>query len=290
MEVTDTVGLLSRKQVTPKLRVALYRPDPVMEAYFTALAQSAERVGVRISALSIPEDDGRKLTDVVKVWSANPDVHGIMISTPPRWEAHIQPAVDLIPPSKDVDGLNPVSLGRMLAGQPSFAPTETQAVLEILRHHKVPIPLSRVTILGRATRSDLALSMLLARDHATVTVCHTDTEPPPADDLDVDSAPVDVNAVSPLEYARYADIVIVNNELPRSVGADDVLPDAVVIDMARRDATGAIHANVRFEEVGAVAKVTPVPQGVALVQSALRIRNIASAALGRSEQAVGGSR
>ena len=210
-----------------------------------------------------PADDA-SATDVrsaVARLSADDTVHGIIVQTP------LPPGVDFvgiaeaIAPEKDVDGANPVSLGRLTAGLPAFAPATAAAVLRLLDDHGVELAGRRAVVVGRSLVVGKPAAMLLLARDATVTICHSRTK--------------DLAA-----RTSEADVLVAAVGRPRMLGAEHVGPGAVVIDVGTTpDENGNLVGDVDAEAVmGQAGAVTPVPGGVGPVTTALLLHNTVTAA------------
>ena len=172
-----------------------------------------------------------------------------------------------IPVTKDVNGANPASLGGLAAGLPGvFAPATAAAVLEILRHERIPLSGRRAVVVGRSTVVGKPAALLLLAGHATVTIAHSRT--------------VDLPAV-----CQEADILVVAAGHPKLIGADHVRPGAVVIDVGTTPTEtaegtgGGLAGDVDAAAVTGIASVlTPVPGGVGPVTTAVLMQHTLAAA------------
>ena len=165
-----------------------------------------------------------------------------------------------IDPAKDVDGANPVSLGRLMTGLPAFAPATAEAVLALLDLHEVALSGRRAVVVGRsAVVGKPVAQLLLARD-ATVTVCHSRT--------------VDLAAVT-----ATAEVLVVAAGRAGLVGPDFVAPGAVVVDVGTNaTADGGLAGDVDPAVAEVAGALSPVPGGVGPVTTALLLRHVVSAA------------
>jgi methylenetetrahydrofolate dehydrogenase (NADP+)/methenyltetrahydrofolate cyclohydrolase len=192
----------------------------------------------------------------------DPGVHGILLQMPlpDGW-----PALELqlaIPPSKDVDGFHPESLGRLALGQPGFVACTPQGILAMLRHYDVPLAGKRVTIVGRSAIVGTPLALLLSRKgvDATVTLAHSRT--------------------SHLEdVCREADVLVAALGVPGALGAAHVKKGAVVIDVGIHRVDGHLVGDVDAEAVRQIASaLSPVPGGVGPLTVAFLLSNTLEAA------------
>ncbi len=217
-----------------------------------------------------------QISDRLAELSRDPAVHGVICQTPLPAGAELARVGAAIPVSQDVDGANPASLGGLAAGLPGvFAPATAAAVLQILRHERIPLSGRRAVVVGRSTVVGKPAALLLLAEHATVTIAHSRT--------------VDLPAV-----CREADILVVAAGRPKLIGADHVRPGAVVIDVGTTPAEttgptgstdGGLAGDVDAAAVTGIASVlTPVPGGVGPVTTAVLMQHTLAAAARAAEQ------
>ena len=193
--------------------------------------------------------------------STDDTVHGIIVQTPLPPGVDFVEIAEAIAPEKDVDGANPVSLGRLTAGLPAFAPATAAAVLRLLDDHGVELAGRRAVVVGRSLVVGKPAAMLLLARDATVTICHSRTK--------------DLAA-----RTSEADVLVAAIGRPRMLGAEHVGPGAVVIDVGTTpDENGNLVGDVDAEAVmGRAGAVTPGPGGVGPVTTALLLHNPVTAA------------
>ncbi len=192
--------------------------------------------------------------------SSDASVHGIVLQTPVPAGLALTELGAAIAPDKDVDGASPVSLGRLVAGLPAFAPATAQAVLQLLDYHGIGLAGRRAVVVGRSVVVGKPVAhLLLARD-ATVTVCHSRT--------------AELAAVT-----SEADILVAAAGRPGLIKAEHVRPGAVVIDVGTNAADGGLVGDVDAGSVSDVAgALSPVPGGVGAVTTAQLLLNAVTAA------------
>jgi methylenetetrahydrofolate dehydrogenase (NADP+)/methenyltetrahydrofolate cyclohydrolase len=259
-EVTAAVADLSTAGTVPTLAVVVPTTDEATAWYVRSIERAASKVGITCRVDKLDAPDAEAITKHLDVLSADPNVHGIICQTPlPRGVgldlvgAHIDPA-------KDVDGANPVSLGRLTAGLPTYAPATAAAVLEILRYEQVPLSGTRAVVVGRSTVVGKPVALLLLAQHVTVTVCHSRT--------------TELSSV-----CAQADVLVAAVGRPHLVGAAHIKPGAVVIDVGTNATeAGALVGDVDPAGAIAASALTPVPGGVGPVTTMLLMRNTAQAA------------
>lgn len=261
-EVREGVARLRATGVVPTLAVVLVGDDPPSKIYVGNKKKAAESVGIASQDHLRPAGLERAaLLDLLGRLNADPAVHGILLQLPLPKELDEDEAVEAIAPDKDVDGLHPTNLGRLLAGAPVVVPCTPAGCLEILDHYGAPLVGAEAVVVGRSRLVGKPLAQLLLARHATVTMCHTRTR--------------DLAA-----HLRRADVVCVAAGRAGVVRGDMIKPGAWVVDVGiNRLDTGKVVGDVDFPSVSQVAHaVTPVPGGVGPMTIAMLMRNTLRAA------------
>ena len=254
--------LQERYGITPCLAVLLVGDDPASQVYVRGKANDCEACGIESRVIRLPAGTTQaELLARLGALAADSAVHGILVQLPlPR---HIDPAavIEAIPPEKDVDGFTPVNAGRLLNGEPCFAPCTPAGCLRMIEAAGVDLDGKHAVVVGRSNIVGKPAALLLMQKNATVTVCHSHTR--------------DLAAV-----CRTADILIAAVGKAGFITADMVKPGAVVIDVGiNRGADGKLHGDVDFAPVSEVVScITPVPGGVGLMTRAMLMLNTVQAA------------
>ena len=254
--------LRARAGVSPTLAVVLVGDDAPSKIYVANKKKAADSVGIAARDHLHPEGLSRAaLLGLLGELNADPGVHGILLQLPLPKGLDEAEAIAAIAPDKDVDGLHPVNLGRLLAGEPGMVPCTPAGCLEILDHYGARLEGAEAVVIGRSRLVGKPLAQLLLARHATVTMCHTRTR-----DL--------------AGHARRADVLCVAAGRPRFVTADMVKPGAWVIDVGiNRLETGKLAGDVDFDGVSPIARgITPVPGGVGRMTIAMLMKNTLAAA------------
>ncbi len=260
--VKASVARLSQRGITPGLSVILAGDDPASRVYVRHKRLACEETGIRSELHEYGSGvSGEELLDQVAALNADRAIHGILVQLPlPR---HIDAARVLasVSPRKDVDGFHAANLGALVSGAPGFVPCTPAGVMRLLEHARVPIAGRRAVVIGRSNIVGKPLALLLLRQDATVTICHSKTR-----DLE--------------KVTRDADILIAAVGRAKLVTAGMVQPGACVIDVGvNRGADGKLAGDVDFEPVKAVAgSITPVPGGVGPMTIAMLLENCLHAA------------
>ena len=254
--------LQERYGITPCLVVLLVGDDPASQVYVRGKANDCEACGIESRVIRLPAGTTQaELLARLGALAADSAVHGILVQLPlPR---HIDPAavIEAIPPEKDVDGFTPVNAGRLLNGEPCFAPCTPAGCLRMIEAAGVDLDGKHAVVVGRSNIVGKPAALLLMQKNATVTVCHSHTR--------------DLAAV-----CRTADVLIAAVGKAGFITADMVKPGAVVIDVGiNRGADGKLHGDVDFAPVSEIASyITPVPGGVGLMTRAMLMLNTVQAA------------
>ena len=181
--VAERAAELAAAGRPPRLAVVTATADEASAWYVRSLGRAAAKAGIACDVTDLVPDSpaGRRRRRfrssgrTLAALSGDPRVHGILLQTPLPGGARLADLAGGIDPAKDVDGANPVSLGRLMTGLPAFAPATAAAVLALLDHHEVALSGRRAVVVGRsAVVGKPVAQLLLARD-ATVTVCHSRT-------------------------------------------------------------------------------------------------------------------
>ena len=250
--------------ITVRLAIVVATTDESAAWYVRSLRTAAARLGVECEVTELSSAAmATEISAVLEELSADAMVHGIVLQAPLPAGLSLPETASAIDPAKDVDGSSPLSLGRLLAGLPAFAPATAQAVLELLDFHRVGVAGRRAVVVGRSVVVGKPVAQLLLARDATITVCHSRTP--------------DLAAVT-----READVLVVAAGRPGLITAEHVRPGAVVIDVGTNaTADGSLTGDVDAASVGAVAgALSPVPGGVGAVTTAQLLLNTVTAAAG----------
>jgi methylenetetrahydrofolate dehydrogenase (NADP+) / methenyltetrahydrofolate cyclohydrolase len=230
--------------------------------YVRSLVTATAKVGIGCQVIDLgAAAPAAQIAATLRALSADAAVHGIILQTPlPAGLRLAELAADIAPP-KDVDGANPLSLGRLVAGLPAFAPATAEAVLQLLDFHDVELAGQRAVVVGRSVVVGKPVAQLLLARNATVTVCHSRTP--------------HLAAVT-----CEADVLVVAAGRVGLITAGHVRPGAVVVDVGTNPSPdGGLVGDVDADGVAAVASaLSPVPGGVGPLTTAQLLANTAIAA------------
>jgi methylenetetrahydrofolate dehydrogenase (NADP+)/methenyltetrahydrofolate cyclohydrolase len=271
-ELAQRIAVLQTRGVKPGLRILQVGTDPASSIYVASKEKASAKVGIDARVERLPDTAGfTDIADVVGEWNRDSSVHGFIVQLPLPRGIDDHAVLELVSPSKDVDGLSPASLGALAAGRPGFMPATPSGIIELLLRNGITISGTRVVIVGRGELVGRPLaSMLLLRGErgdATVTVCHSRTR-----DLGV--------------VCRTAEILVVATGRAGLVTGEMVSEGVVVVDAGTNSIGGKLVGDVDFESVAAKASaITPVPGGVGPMTVAMLLANTVRAAELASEVA-----
>ena len=262
-EIRDAVAAFTKESgVIPGLAVVIVGDDPASRVYVRNKHRACKEVGIRSDVHALPADTSEaELLTLVAGLNADPTVNGILVQLPLPKHLDEEKVILAINPAKDVDAFHPVNVGKIMIGNFTFAPCTPAGVMELLRHYNIPVAGKHCVIIGRSNIVGKPQAMLMLRENATVTVCHSRT-------------------VGLADITRTAEILVAAVGRPGFVTADMVRDGAVVIDVGiNRTAEGKLCGDVDFAAVSEKASyITPVPGGVGPMTITMLLKNTLAAA------------
>jgi len=249
----DSLGE-SRK---PGLGTILVGDNPASRIYVDMKEKACRKAGFYTDTRRPPPDVSRDtLLGIIDEFNRDPKIDGILLQLPLPKHLDKYEMDSVILPEKDVDGFNPVNQGRLLLDEPGFEPCTPRGIIKLLKEYEIIIEGANAVVIGRGFLVGKAVSVLLLRNHATISVCHTRTR-----DLS--------------EYTKRADILVVAAGHRGIVTADMIKPGAVVVDVGINELPdGTVVGDVEFESAKEVAGwITPVPGGIGPMTIATLMEN-----------------
>lgn len=235
--------------------------DPASSVYVGNKKKACEYIGIGSVSYELPEKTTeQELLDLIAKLNNDRKINGILCQLPLPKHIDEDKIINAISPEKDVDGFHPQSVGSLVIGQPGFVSCTPAGIIELLKRSGIEISGKNCVVIGRSNIVGKPMSLLMLRENATVTICHSKTK--------------DLQAV-----CKQADILIVAIGKPQYIGAEYVKDGAVVIDVGiHRDENNKLCGDVKFDEVEPVASyITPVPGGVGPMTIAMLMNNCVSA-------------
>lgn len=257
----DVTELVDRHGLQPGLAAVLVGDDPASHVYVGKKEKACAEAGIASWRHALPSTTSQEeLLDLIGRLNDDPAVHGILVQLPLPEELDAKRVVRDVSPDKDVDGLHPVSQGRLLAGESGLRPCTPLGVLELIDRTGTDPAGLRAVVVGRSLLVGKPVALLLLERNATVTLCHSRTR-----DLAGEVA--------------NADLLIAAVGRAGAIPGEWVCPGSVVIDVGINRTEAGLRGDVAFEQARErAAWITPVPGGVGPMTVAMLLRNTVRAA------------
>lgn len=253
---------LKKENIYPKLAVIMVGDDKASNVYVRNKSKACNEIGIEFEEyLKDSNTTQEELIDLIKELNERKDVNGILLQSPIPKGLDIREAFNTIDYKKDVDGFNPVNVGKLAIGEDSFISCTPYGVIKMLEKYNIQVEGKRAVIIGRSNIVGKPLIQCLLNKNATVTVCHSRTK-------------------NIKEITKDADIIVAALGKAKFVTEDMVKDGAVVIDVGiNRNEEGKLVGDVDFENVSKKASyITPVPGGVGPMTIAMLMNNVVKAA------------
>ena len=263
-EVKEKVAELKAKGIEVTLAVILVGNDPASTVYVGNKKKACEYTGINSRSFELPEETTQEeLMKLIKDLNEDDSVNGILVQLPLPKHLDEDKVIRAISPDKDVDGFHPESVGRLSIGVPGFVSCTPAGVIELLKRSGTVLDGANAVVVGRSNIVGKPMSVLLLRENATVTICHSHTK-------------------NLKEICKAADILVVAIGQPKFIDGSYIKEGATVIDVGihRIDGTKKLCGDVDFDSAAEVAgKITPVPGGVGPMTIAELMNNCLQSAL-----------
>ena len=255
-ELAERVAALRARGITPGLATVLVGDDPGSHWYVGAKHKDCAEIGIHSIRRDLPATASQaEVEAVIDELNADPACTGFIVQQPTGLDEFA--LLSRVHPDKDVDGLHPTNLGKLVLGEAGPLPCTPVGAIELLRRHGVQIAGADVVVVGRGLTVGRPLGLLLTRrtENATVTLCHTGTR-----DL--------------AGHVRRADIVVAAAGVPGIIRADMVKPGAAVLDVGVSRVDGKVAGDVADDVAEVAGWVSPNPGGVGPMTRAMLLSNI----------------
>jgi len=243
-QIAEDVRRLTERGARPGLAVILVGDDPASHVYVRNKEKACQDVGIYSEVYRLPTETSQdELIALIEKLNADPNIHGLLVQSPPPPHINERAVIDAIAVHKDVDGFHPVNVGNLLlGGAETFVACTPSGVMELIRRSGVEPAGKHAVVIGRSHIVGKPMALLLLEADATVTVCHSKT-------------------TNLAEIASQADILVVAVGRPKLIKREHVKPGAVVIDVGvNRLPDGKLCGDVDFDDCLDVAgHITPVP-------------------------------
>jgi len=247
---------------TPGLAVILIGNDPASAAYVRMKKKACDRVGFYSVSHEMPQDISQDaIENTIKMMNQNPNIDGILVQLPLPPQIDTTKILELVDPSKDVDGFHPYNVGRLVTNLDGFVPCTPLGVMELLAEYNIDVKGKNCCVVGASNIVGKPMANLLLNAEATVEICHIFT-----DDLK--------------KHTLNADIILVGVGVIDLIKEDMVKDGAIIVDIGinRRD-DGKLVGDVDFDKVSKKCSyITPVPGGVGPMTIAMLLSNTIKAA------------
>lgn len=262
MELKEEVEKLKKKNIFPKLAVIMVGEDKASKVYVRNKSKACEEIGVEYEEFLLKDDTKMEdLLNLIEKLNNRPDINGILLQSPIPKHLDINKAFNKIDYRKDVDGFNPVNVGKLVIGEDCFISCTPFGVMKMLEEYGIEIEGKNAVVVGRSNIVGKPLAQCLLKKNATVTICHSRTK-------------------NIHEITNNADILVAALGKPKYIKENMVKEGAVVIDIGiNRGDDGKLVGDVDFENVSKKASyITPVPGGVGPMTIAMLMNNVVKAA------------
>jgi methylenetetrahydrofolate dehydrogenase (NADP+)/methenyltetrahydrofolate cyclohydrolase len=263
-KIAQAVLTLADNGKIPKLGIIRVGERPEDISYERSIVKNCEGLGIGYEVMTLPEDTSSEgFMEKLDSANKNESIDGILVFRPLPEHMDEDKARNAISPLKDIDCMNPYNLAKVFEGDNSgFEPCTPAAVMEIIKYFGINLKGENVTVIGRSMVVGKPLSMMLLKENATVTICHSKTK--------------DIKSI-----VSGADIVVAALGKARAIGTDYIKPGAIVIDVGvNRAPEGGICGDVDFDKVVNIAsQITPVPGGVGSVTTLMLLKHVVEAAM-----------
>ena len=253
---------LKEKGINPKFAAIMVGNDNASQIYIRNKSKACEEIGIEFEEYLLSENiEQKELIEKIKGLNNRKDIHGILLQSPIPANLDINEAFRTIAPEKDVDGFNPLNIGKLCLNQDTFVSCTPYGIMKLFEAYGIELEGKDVTIVGRSNIVGKPLIQCCLRKNETVTVCHSKTK-----DLK--------------KHTKDADVVIMAIGKSKFLKADMIKEGAVVIDVGiNRDSEGKITGDADFDNILSKASfITPVPGGVGPMTIAMLMNNIIKAA------------
>lgn len=254
------VSELKEKGVTPNLTVVIVGNDGASLSYVKSKNKAAENIGMESGIVHLEEDaTEEEVLKTVESLNQDKNVHGILVQVPLPKQVDENKVLDAITPEKDVDGFNPVNIGKLYTGQETFVPCTPLGIMELLKHTG-SLEGKEVAVIGRSHIVGQPVAKLLTDQNATVTLMHSRTK----------------DMVSKI---KDFDVVVSAVGKPGLLTGADIKEGAIVIDVGNTVVDGKLVGDVDYESASEKASyITPVPGGVGPLTITMVLNNTLLAA------------
>ena len=252
---------IKEKNIIPKLAVIMVGDNPASKIYVKNKSKACEEVGIQYEEFLLPEDTNQEeLLELIQKLNEDKKIHGILLQSPVPENIDIMKAFEKIDYRKDVDGFNPINVGKLATNQDCFVSCTPYGIIKMFEEYNIDLEGKNVVILGRSNIVGKPLAQCCLQKNATVTICHSKTK-------------------NLKDITKNADILVSAIGKEKFVTQDMIKNNSVIIDVGiNRTKEGKVVGDVDFENIKEKASyITPVPGGVGPMTIAMLLNNVIKA-------------
>ncbi len=252
----EAKDLYEKTKLIPGLAVVFVGENPASQAFVINKEKLSKKLGFNSEVHRLPANASEKtILSVIQQLNENEKIHGIMVLMPLPEHIDKRVIIEAIDPEKDVEGIHPVNMGKLLSDEKGYLPCTAYSVMQMIDFTGQPVYGKTAVVIGRSNIVGKPLSLLLLRRNASITICHSYTNDVP-------------------DICREADILVSATGKPGLVKGDWVKPGAIVIDVGEAWVGKKLTGDIAFEEVKEVAGwLSPVPGGVGPLTITMLMKN-----------------
>lgn len=262
LKLKEEVVELKKADINPKLAVVMVGDDKASKIYVKNKSKACQEIGIDYEEYLLPANTKMdELLELIEKLNNDETIHGILVQSPLPVRLDANEAFRKISPKKDVDGFNPINVGKLSLNQDCFVSCTPFGIIKMLETYNIPIEGANAVVIGRSNIVGKPLAKCLLNKNATVTICHSKTK-------------------NLKEITSKADILVAAIGKPKFVTEDMVKEGAAVIDVGiNRMDDGKLVGDTDFENIKEKASyITPVPGGVGPMTIAMLMYNVVKAA------------
>lgn len=253
--------LLEDYGIVPGIAFIMAGDDDASKAYTRSARNLCIKMGMHTEDYYFEDNDSEKLLGLIHKLNEDKKINGILIQMPLPEGIDGRKIRDAISPAKDVDGINPLNMGRLYSGEKCLIPCTPKGILHLIEHTGIDICGKHAVVIGRSSVVGKPAASLLLQKNAAVTICHSKTQ-------------------NLCRYTEDADILVCAAGRPHLIRGDMIKKGAVVIDAGTTYVDGKLVGDVIFDEAQSAASwITPVPGGVGAMTTTMLAENILEACI-----------
>lgn len=261
LDLKTEVDKLKQEGIHPKLAVIMVGNDPASAVYVKNKSKACEKIGIEFQEFLLNENiEEEDLLGLIDRLNEDDEITGILLQAPIPKHLDINKAFEKISPNKDVDGFNPINVGKLSIGDECFISCTPYGIIKLLEEYNIELEGKNAVIIGRSNIVGKPMAQCLLDKNATVTICHSKTK-------------------NIAEITKKADIIVTAIGKPKFLKENMVNKNTVIIDVGiNRMEDGSLVGDVDFDEIEPKASyITPVPGGVGPMTIAMLMYNVVKA-------------